>query len=128
MVCFQKFCLCRSIKFQTYKIKRHILVLFAWHLHARFYKQWISRFSSAWRFLWRPSLRRVAPGRGSLLIRGGRPNLTPLALASSRPSLVRSKMRSLSAWATAERMVTTIRPIVPSVVIPSSRKRTATPF
>ena len=30
--------------------------------------------------------------------------------------------------ATAERMVTTIRPMVPSVVMPSSRKRTATPF
>jgi hypothetical protein len=33
-----------------------------------------------------------------------RPNFTPLALASMRPSLVRSRSRWRSAWATADRM------------------------
>ena len=56
-----------------------------------------------------------------------RPNFTPLALASMRPSLVRSRSRWRSAWATADRMVTTILPIVPSVLMPSSKKRMATP-
>ena len=59
---------------------------------------------------------------------GLRPMRTPLAFACSRPSLVRSRILSRSVWATAERMVTTIRPMVPSVVMPSFRKRTATPL
>ena len=51
-----------------------------------------------------------------------------LRLRLQSASLVRSRILSRSAWATAERIVTTIRPMVPSVVMPSSRKRAATPF
>nr|CAP20191.1 hypothetical protein [Yersinia enterocolitica] len=56
-----------------------------------------------------------------------RPNRIPFSLASCRPSFVRSRILLRSAWATAERMVTTIFPISPSVLIPSSMNRTATP-
>ena len=42
------------------------------------------------------------------------PNRIPLDLASSRPSFVPSRMRSRSAWATADRMVMTILPIASS--------------
>ena len=46
----------------------------------------------------------------------------------SPSSFVRSSIRSRSALATVDSMLTTIFPIVPSVLIPSSRNRIATPF
>lgn len=52
----------------------------------------------------------------------------PFSFASCLPSFVRSSILRRSAWATADRMVTTIWPISPSVLIPSSINRTATPW
>lgn len=61
-----------------------------------------------------------------LLIERLRPNWMPFAFASILPSLVRSSILWRSAVATAERIVTAIFPIVPSVVMWSSRNRTWT--